>query len=82
VIRDDVGALEHVRGHEEIARVYAPTLGLECAAHTRGSRERVMNRSHGNLALLKNPEDERKKPRLVSDVPHDAKEGEVLGLAL
>jgi hypothetical protein len=41
-----------------------------------------MNRTHRNLTFAEGPEDEGKEPGLVSDVPHDAKEGEVIGLAL
>ena len=35
-----------------------------------------------DLTLLQRAKNEWKEPRLVSDVPHDAKEGEVVGLAL
>jgi hypothetical protein len=81
-IGDDVSALEHVRRHEEIAGVDTPAFCFQGAAHARGSRERVVNRSDANPTPLQRAEDEWKEPGLVSDVPHDAKEGEVVGLAL
>ncbi len=56
----------------------APAFCLEGAAHACGSRERVVNRSDANPTPLQGAEDERKKPRFVSDVPHDAKRARLL----
>ena len=50
-----------------------PALGLERAAHARGTGEGVMNGTDRDPTLVQGPKDEGKKPRLVSDVPHDAK---------
>jgi hypothetical protein len=52
--------------------VDAPPLSLERAAHTRGPRERVVHGPDRDPTFFEGPEDERKKPGFVSDVPHDA----------
>src|SRR2546423_672086 len=42
-VRDDVGALEYVRRHQQVTRVHTPSFGLERPAHARRSREGVVH---------------------------------------
>src|SRR6185503_5836358 len=81
-VSDDIRALKHVRRHQQIAGVDAPAFRLERSAYAGGAGEGIVHGAGRNSLALKSAENERKKPCLVSDVPHDAKEGEAECLAL
>ena len=62
--------------------MYAPTLGLQRSAHARGAGKGIVGRAYLDPTPLQGSKNEWKEPGFVADVPHDAKKGEVVRLAL
>jgi len=77
-VRDYIGTLKNVRRHQQVAAVHFPAFRLQCAADAGRSRERIVNRAGFDPTPFQGAQDERKQPRLVSDVPHDAKRARFL----